>query len=89
MFGQIVGKISIPKTQVLAHTKRHIPVVWNEGFLLGPYQATLYLNFADDPHVSYKRTTTFIGIPLYVLGSIIGMIIFIFLLWSRIKKYRA
>lgn len=88
MFGQIVGKIIIPKTQVLAHTKRHIPISWNESFLLGPYQATLYLNFADDPHTSYKRITTFVGIPIYLLGSIIAVIIFVFLLWSRIRKYQ-
>ncbi len=87
MFGQTVGKIPVPPTYVLANTKRNIQLSWDEPIIFGPYTATLYLNYADNKNVSFKKPLAFIGLPLTALGSIIGAIIAIVLLRNRLKKH--
>lgn len=88
MFGQSVGKIDIPASLVLGNTTKKIPhIYWNEGFLLGLYNATLTTNGLGSDTVS--RTIYFIGLPLtYIFGWIILVMILAFVL-SRVRKKRA
>lgn len=87
MFGQTVGKIPVPLTYVLANSKRDIKLTWNENILFGPYKATLYLGYADNKNVAFKRSIFFFGVPLYALGGIMTGIIIILLLGNRLKKH--
>lgn len=87
MFGQTVGKIPVPLTYVLANSKRDIKLTWNENILFGPYKATLYLGYADNKQISFKRPLVFIGLPFAILGSIMITIIVVALLRSRLKKH--
>lgn len=94
MFGQTVGKITIPPTNVLANSKRDIKLTWDEKILFGPYNATLYLGYADNKQISspdgdlrFKRSISFFGLPFTVLGSIMVGIIVVALLRNRLKKH--
>jgi hypothetical protein len=87
MFGQTVGKIDLPKTNILSGSTRSITAdsqhawststtesLWSEKFLLGFYTATITL--ATSPSQSlYTRSVHFIAFP--AVGFAIG---FIFLL---------
>lgn len=86
MFGQTVGKVTIPKTYVLAETTRVLSARWDEQFLFGPYTAELFLAISDSD-TSFRRSTMFVGIPTGSLVGIIGVIIAIFVLRSRLRRY--
>lgn len=86
MFNQAVGKITIPKTFVLAKTTRVISVEWQEPILIGPYTAELMLT-TDDKSIFFKRSTMFIGLPLPVIGGIIVVIITLVLLQKRVSSH--
>lgn len=88
MFGQVIGKISIPKTHVLANTVRILSAVWKEEFLLGPYTAELHLAFSDNKSASFTRSISFFAFPSGQLVSIIGGIIVLLLIKTRLNKYR-
>ncbi|HVF69292.1 MAG TPA: hypothetical protein VNA13_01870 [Xanthomonadales bacterium] len=98
MFGQLVGKVGIPPTNILAGSSRYISqtpltpkpyplspeVFWNENFLLGFYTAKLHIETSpDDPVLS--RTIHFAALPLkQILITILAIAIFL-LIRKRVK----
>lgn len=101
MFGQTVGKVELPKTNILSGStrslsnnlignKESIPqnigkAIWSEPFLLGFYTATLTLAVSPDKSL-YTQSVHFVAFPL--VGSIIlfSTLLIGILLIRRIKK---
>lgn len=85
MFGQTVGKITIPEMNMLAYTTQEVPkIIWEEKLLIGLYSADLnFLVSKNGP--LYHRTIYFLALPIkQTLGIIIGTFI-LFFLFIRFK----
>lgn len=91
MFGQIVGRIDVPHTSVLAQSTRSITtpgdeqVLWKEKFLLGFYTATLTLAQAPEQSL-YTHTSYFFAFPVIGFVILFVMIVLGISLLLRIKK---
>lgn len=86
MFGQTVGKVTIPKTNVLAKTTRIIPISWTEEFLFGPYSAQLMLTIPDTS-ISFRRSVSFMAFPIEIIVGITVLIIIFVWLKRRVRRY--
>lgn len=98
MFGQIVGKIELPPTSILAGSTRSLTSVyqptsfsqppktyWSEKFLFGFYTATLALAMSPDQSL-YTRSIYFVAFPVIGLVGILLFIALGFYLILRIKR---
>lgn len=100
MFGQTVGKVTVPASIVLAGTSRtftstKIPMsansslptslIWPEYFLLGQYSATLTLTLSDKGPV-FIRSIHFFAIPFTLLVEILAVLVIITYIFLRVKK---
>lgn len=85
MFGQTVGSVDLPKTNVLTDSSRFMPAVWPEKFLLGPYTANLTV-LASDNGLILRKTTYFIGAPVQFFGSILIVTAALAVIRKRLKK---
>ncbi len=86
MFGQTVGKLRLPKTNVLAHTTRVISITWPEHILFGAYTADLFLTIPDSS-IAFERKVSFVAFPFTALIGIIALIIAFALLRKRVNRY--
>jgi len=102
LFGQNVGRVALPATNILAGTTRAFtnmdtlpepyksPVVkWPEKFLLGFYTATISLAVADEGPI-YTRSIYFAAFPAqFLIGLFLVIIlgsVFIFQIKKRLAK---
>lgn len=94
IFGQTIGKVSIPTTTILAGTSRKIqnpansPLLWSEKFILGAYTATLTLPLSKNGPV-YVKTVHFIAFPIMFFIEIIVILLVLVLVFLRVKKKMA
>ncbi|HEX8932450.1 MAG TPA: hypothetical protein VF810_04805 [Patescibacteria group bacterium] len=95
MFGQTVGRIDIPPTNILANTTRLLTnfnsdyqqpkVIWDERFLLGLYQAKLSIIISPDK-ILYTRYLYFAAFPFIWLASLVVGCLAGFFILRRIKN---
>src|SRR5882724_195281 len=94
MFGQTVGRVDLPETNVLAGTTRSLTsleqplsdhAVWSEKFLLGFYTATISIAMSSSGSL-YTRSIHFIAFPTTFLLIFFVVIIIALSLILRIKK---
>jgi hypothetical protein len=99
MFGQAVGRIDIPTTDLLAGSVRTLSnahklpsvnkadgkVVWPEKFLLGFYTATLTVGISPEESL-YTREIHFFAFPLSLLVVLIILTVLGLLFFRRIRK---
>jgi hypothetical protein len=98
MFGQTVGRVDIPATNILTDSSRKLmskeqltksqseaKVLWPEKFLLGFYSATLSLAVSPEQSL-YTRTVYFISFPFSLLIVSLVIIIFLLVTFRKIKK---
>lgn len=98
MFGQTVGKIELPKTNILSGSNRiltanslisdwknNMVALWPEKFLLGFYTATLTLAISPDQSL-YTRSIHFIALPAVAFGVLVIFLLVGFFLINRIRK---
>lgn len=98
MFGQTVGKIELPKTNILSGSKRQLitssarnssssvtGALWEEQFLLGFYTATLTLVVAPDQSL-YTRSVHFFAFPAVGFAFVFGALIIGIFIVRRVKK---
>lgn len=91
MFGQLIGKIDLPAQNILAGSSRFLgsatqqstpKVIWNETFLLGPYNATLEIETeAGKPPL--KKSIRFTAVPLKL---IVGVLTFVIIALVTVKR---
>lgn len=92
-FGKEVTKIPLTQANVLPGSARVVKSIWDEKNLIGRYTATLQATYEQNtqPGVEPKTltaSTTFIVFPLWLLWTIIGLIILIFLLITQRKAIK-
>jgi hypothetical protein len=59
--------------------------LWSEKLLVGPYAATLTIALTENGPI-FRRTVYFIGLPTEaIIGTVLG-IIFLLIIWERIRK---
>jgi hypothetical protein len=93
MFGQLIGKVDLLPTNILATSSRYLPsdvnaatkAVWQEKFLLGWYSASLTVALSNTGPV-YHRTIYFFALPIQVIVGIILGIILIMVIVYRVRK---
>lgn len=88
MFGQTIGKVEIPPTNVLSESVREIAdksSAWPESFILGPYKATLTVSLSNDGPV-FTRTARFIGAPFQAVISLTAVIIAAAFIGRKVRK---
>lgn len=97
MFGQTVGEITLPPTNILAGSTRSLEskniqeetvndqLIWPEQFLLGFYTATLSLSLSPED-ILYTRSVHFFAFPFVWLLGILVTSIVVGVLFRRIKK---
>lgn len=61
-------------------------VLWNEAFLLGPYQATLDLALSDNG-TSLNRSIYFFAVPYKLIAIALIVLLLISLIAKRVNKY--
>ncbi|HSA84394.1 MAG TPA: hypothetical protein VLF20_05945 [Patescibacteria group bacterium] len=89
MFGQTVGRIEIPKTNILAGSSRISPkVIWDEPFLFGIYHATLSLSFFPEQSL-YTYSISFVAFPLVALVGFVVVLLLLLFLILRVRKRMA
>ncbi len=100
MFGQLIGKVDIPATNILTGSSRYLTnqfalqknkslgesaVVWPEKFLLGFYTAHVNIELADKGPV-LTDTIKFVALPLgLIIFIILGALTFI-IIFKRVKS---
>ncbi len=98
MFGQLIGKVNIPETTILANSSRYLEnqsqrsnpdnlqpeVIWDESFLLGFYTAELNIELSPDKQ-ALTRTTRFTAFPAKLILIIVGSIILFIIIRKRVK----
>ncbi len=87
VFGQAVGRINIPQNHILAYTNREFDFMWRDSGNFGPYSAELTIALSDQGPL-FKRTIWFIVVPFRVLFAFCVTIAILFLILSRLKRYR-
>ncbi len=94
MFGQTVGRIDLPASNILASSSRTLnsdafekdaKAIWQEKFLLGFYTAKLSLAISPEQTL-YTRSIHFIALPFIGIGIAIAGLLIIFLILRRIKN---
>jgi hypothetical protein len=95
MFGQTVGRINVPATNVLANTSRFLTdnskaestpnILWSEKILFGFYKANLTL-LTSDNQLLYTRSIHFLAFPFVFLAGFFVGIVILFILLRRIKN---
>lgn len=94
MFGQLIGKITLPHQNILSDSSRYIGssdqsgliyVVWPESFVLGPYTARLEIENADND-IQISKTINFLAIPTKLIFTITFSIILLLIIRHRAKK---
>lgn len=98
MFGQTVGKIDIPKTNVLAENNRFLKfndylaaeidspkVIWDEKVLFGLYTAKLSIAFQPEQTL-YTQSTSFVAFPLIGLAGLLFLLLLLVFIVLRVKK---
>ncbi len=82
----LVDSFQSPEATIPA--KFQIPnTMWHESFLLGPYTATLSLQFAQNGQI-YSQTIRFFAMPVQGFIVIIVAIFSFLVIKNRIKRYR-
>jgi len=91
VFGQYIGRVDLNPGNVLAGDTRLITsenqiakALWPERFILGPYKATLSLNYGSGEPV-LTRTTHFIGAPIQILVTAIIIVSLMLTIRKRLK----
>jgi hypothetical protein len=102
LFGQTVGRVDLPPTNILSGTTRAFTntqtlpepqkppeIIWPEKFLLGFYTATISLAVSDDGPI-YNRSIYFAAFPTqFIVGLFITIIaggVFIYQIRKRLAK---
>lgn len=95
MFGQTVGRVDIPSTNILANSTRSLTnylqafqqpkVLWTERFLLGFYSAKLAVAISPD-QILYTRTIYFAAFPFAAITTVIFILVLAFFIIRRIKN---
>jgi hypothetical protein len=95
LFGQTVGKITLPQSIVLAGTTRKFDdneqpssrnmMIWPEHFLFGLYTATLSIKLEDHEPVTDK-TIHFIALPLKILCIFVTSLLALLIIASKVRK---
>lgn len=82
IFGQTVGRIDLPKTNILAKTVRGFPAKWEEKYPLGIYKASLTLSMSEEGPV-VKRDIFFLALPTNAL--LVAILLFFVLSYITIR----
>lgn len=95
MFGQTIGNVDLPKSNILANSSRYLyttdkssstpTLVWKEKFLLGFYEAKLSIQAADTDQ-PITRTIRFFVFPAKFLIILILCIGLILAISRRVKQ---
>ena len=98
IFGQTVGKVSVPSSIILSQTSRAITnastpipmakdrgLLWPENFLLGLYAATLTVTLSNNGPV-YTRTVHFIALPIELFIQILIIFLLAYYIFLRVKS---
>lgn len=93
VFNQTVGKVDLPNTTILAGTDRIIStgtdfpfIKWGEGFILGPYEASIRLSLWENGSVLVEKTKFFAFPAQLFIGLFITLVI-VFLIVNRIRSH--
>lgn len=86
IFGQTIGKITIPKTTIFAKKTKTVPdIIWQENLPIGLNQANLTIASSDNgPY--FHQTIYFIGFPFKKLLWPIIITVFSLFILLRIKS---
>lgn len=89
MYNQLVGKIELPESVILAGATRSIRnLAWNEKFLFGYYTATLSFSLGNDsPHAFYSNELHFFAFPAEDFIVFTTLILLAGVVRNRMKKY--
>lgn len=95
LLGEEVDRVNLLPVNVLAGSVRSIPsdtfdtsdtfAYWNEKFVLGPYRATLNLALSENGPL-FKQELIFFAFPGITILAILGSLIVLLYLVSRIKR---
>lgn len=94
MFGQTVGRVELPASNILASSSRTLTsdafekdakAVWTEKFLLGFYTAKLSLAISPE-QILYTRSINFIALPFAGIVTTVVVLLVLFLTLRRIKN---
>src|SRR6185369_5919126 len=94
MFGQTVGRVSLPQANILAGSTRLLPsdlsetdrkARWSEKLLFGFYTATLSIALSPEQSL-YTRSVHFITFPFSLLSGLLFISVVAFLIFHRIRK---
>lgn len=98
MFGQTIGRVEIPTTTILANSSRYLesnpsqptphklqPVVfWDEGFLLGFYEAKLAIELTPGGP-TIERNIKFTAFPFKLIVSVLTFVVIFWMIRKRVK----
>jgi len=85
MMGKRVAHFEVEPKNVLPGAIRKSQASWGQGFILGKYTATVSLAYGSKGEI-LTGSTTFIGFPYRLIGSIVLVLVIIILLLYRIRK---
>lgn len=92
VFNQTVGKVDLPNTIILAGTDRIIStgtnfpfIVWNESFLLGPYEASIRLSLWGNGPILVEKAK-FFALPAQLFIGLFITLAIIFLIINRVRS---
>jgi hypothetical protein len=98
MFGQTVGKITVPSSIILSGTTRKYSdntntqdttyssgLLWRKNFLFGVYSATITLHMSSDGPV-YIRRIRYIAFPLFLFIQLLVILCILAYVYVRVKR---
>jgi hypothetical protein len=93
IFGREVDKLPLTQANVLPGSARIVKTTWDQKNLVGRYTATLQATYEQNtlPGVEPKTltaSTTFIVFPLWLLWTIIGVVILLFIIITKRKSIK-
>jgi hypothetical protein len=93
IFGREVTKIPLTQANVLPGSARIVKTTWDEKNLVGRYTATLQATYEQNsqPGIEPKTltaSTTFVVFPLWLVWTILGTIILLFLMITQRKAIK-
>lgn len=92
IFGKKVAEIPLTSANVLPGAARVVRSTWDQKNLIGRYTATLFAEYGTTGSGTQVKqlsaTTTFIVFPMWLIWTILGLIVVIFLLITQRKAVK-
>jgi hypothetical protein len=86
LFNKTVRVIPIESAYILSQSSRSFSPTWDDGFIIGPYTATLQMSVTEKGP-TYKQRILVFAFPIKLFVLIASTIFVILLITSRVKKH--